>query len=193
MNKRKVTFAAALLLSLWMVSTAVASQQDIKITERISSIDIQVSPKGKQYPIRLSEQQWRGRLSDLEYQVLRREGTERAFSNPLHAEKRRGIYYSRATGQPLFSSLHKYDSHTGWPSFWRPIRLDVVDYHLDRGIFGSQIEVVDSSSGSHLGHVFNDGPRPTRLRFCINAASLIFVPEGETPPPIVQRYLTRHE
>ena len=192
MNKRRVKFAFLLLISLWIVNAG-ASETEVKITKRISSIDIQASPKSKRYPIRLSERQWRSRLSDFEYRVLRQDATERAYSNPLHAEDRRGIYYSRATGQPLFSSEHKYDSHTGWPSFWRPIRLDVVDYHLDRGIFGNRIEVVDSSSGSHLGHVFADGPRPTRWRYCINAASLIFVAEGEEPPPIVQRYLARYE
>ena len=158
----------------------------------IAHIDIEPSPKDKAYPIRYSERQWREQLSDFEYHVLREEGTEYAFSGRYNNEKRPGIYYSRATGQPLFSSEHKYDSGTGWPSFWRPIRLDAVEYHVDRKFFIKRTEVVDSSSGSHLGHIFPDGPRPTGLRFCLNSASLIFVPEGEAPPEIVRSYLARY-
>lgn len=137
------------------------------------------------YPIQLSESQWRERLGDFEYYVLRDKGTERAFSNPMHDNKQRGTYYSRATGQPLFSSEDKYDSRTGWPSFTRPINPDAIVYIEDTALFSRRIEVVDSLSGSHLGHVFNDGPAPTGQRYCINAASLIFVPEGEEPPQIV--------
>ena len=158
------------------------------VVSEITSIDIMLSPHDAVYPIRMSEAEWRNGLDTLAYKVLREQGTERAFSNAMHKEARRGIYYSRATGQPLFSSEHKYDSGTGWPSFWRPISLDVVKYHADRGFFGLRIEVVDSSSGSHLGHVFNDGPAPTGLRYCLNAAALIFVPEGEQAPTIVQEY-----
>ena len=184
-----LTMALAVLVGF----TEEAAAQRVRVEESITTIDIEVNEGAVQYPIQLSEQQWRARLSDFEYKVLRREGTERAYSDPLFAEKRSGIYYSRATGQPLFSSDHKYDSRTGWPSFWRPIRLDVVDYHVDRGLFGTRIEVVDSSSGSHLGHVFRDGPRPTGWRYCINGAALIFVPDGESPPAIVRQYLAQYE
>ncbi|MFW6355186.1 MAG: peptide-methionine (R)-S-oxide reductase MsrB [Spirochaetota bacterium] len=137
------------------------------------------------YPVELPERSWRSRLTDQQYYVLREDGTERAFDNPLHDTKERGIYYSAATGQPLFHSDDKYDSGTGWPSFTKPITPDAVAYMWDRGFFSRRIEVIDSLSGSHLGHVFNDGPDPTGQRYCMNSAALIFVPEGGDPPPLL--------
>ena len=142
----------------------------------------------KLYPIKYSPDGWLNRLSDFEYYILRDKGTEYAFSGKLNNEKRKGIYYSMATGQPLFSSEHKYDSRTGWPSFWRPISNTAIDYYFDRKLFNTRIEITDSSSGSHLGHVFTDGPQPTGLRYCVNSASLIFVPEGEELPDLVKEY-----
>lgn len=162
-------------------------------TENIRSIDVEITPSNYRFPIRKSEEGWRRIIKDdLSYEVLREDGTERPFKNPLWDENRKGVYYSRATGQPLFSSEHKYKSGTGWPSFWRPLKLDSIAYHADRGLFGTRIEVVDSSSGSHIGHLFRDGPRPTGLRFCLNSAALIFVPDGQTPPPIARQYAARY-
>jgi peptide-methionine (R)-S-oxide reductase len=100
-----------------------------------------------------------------------------------------GTYYSAATGQPLFSSESKFNSGSGWPSFYEPIDPDAVVLIQDNKFSLRRVEVVDSASGSHLGHVFPDGPDPTGLRYCINSASLIFVPKGEQPPRIVQDYL----
>ena len=137
------------------------------------------------YPVQLSEEQWRDRLSSKQYDVLREDGTERAFKNPLYDNEQKGIYYSAATGQPLFRSDDKFKSGTGWPSFTRPISPDAVAYMWDRGWFGDRIEVIDSLSGSHIGHVFNDGPQPTGQRYCMNSAALIFVPEGGDPPPML--------
>ncbi|NBF39532.1 MAG: peptide-methionine (R)-S-oxide reductase MsrB [Spirochaetes bacterium] len=153
---------------------------------------MEVQQGRKDYPFELSEREWRSRLSDFEYYVLREDGTERAFANELYDNKQEGVYYSRATGQPLFSSEHKYSSGTGWPSFWRPIDDDAVDYYIDRKMWMERIEVTDSSSGSHLGHVFEDGPEPTGLRYCLNSAALIFVAEGEEPPQIVKDYEARY-
>lgn len=155
-------------------------------------VTVKIQEGEKPYPVELSESEWQNRLSDFEYHVLREDGTERAFSGDLYDTKEDGIYYSRATGQPLFSSEHKYTSGTGWPSFWRPIEFDSVDYYIDRKLWMERIEVTDSSSGSHLGHVFEDGPAPTGLRYCLNSAALIFVPEGEEPPQIVRDYLAAH-
>jgi len=138
------------------------------------------------FPLAIDETVWLERLEPFEYYVLREQGTEYAFSNPMHESKASGIYYSRATGQPLFSSEDKYDSGTGWPSFTKPINPNAVVYLNDTKLFAPRIEVVDSLSGSHLGHVFPDGPAPTGQRYCMNAAALIFVPDGEEPPAFIQ-------
>lgn len=144
-----------------------------------------------QYPINRSEEEWKQMLSDEEYNILREEGTERAFTSPLNDVKKKGIFYSAATGQPLYSSETKFKSGTGWPSFYEPIREDAVVLKEDNRYGMTRIEVVDSSSGSHLGHVFPDGPKPTGLRYCMNGAAMIFVAEGEEPPAIVKDYLER--
>jgi len=146
-----------------------------------------------EYPIVLRDEQWCERLTPFQYSVLRKKDTERAFTGKYYNEHEKGIYYSAATGQPLFSSDAKFDSGTGWPSFYEPVNPDVVVLIEDKSLFGVRVEVVDSSSGSHLGHVFPDGPAPTGLRYCINSASLIFVPEGAEPPQIVREYLEKHE
>lgn len=138
-----------------------------------------------QFPVELSEDQWRSRLTEMQFYVLRQHGTERPFSGELYENREVGIYYSAATGQPLFHSRTKYDSGTGWPSYYEPITPDAVRYRVDTSFGMVRIEVVDSLSGSHLGHVFPDGPEPTGLRYCINSAALIFVPEGGEAPPVL--------
>ena len=146
----------------------------------------------KTYPIRMTMEEWKNRLSPLQYAVLRESATEPAFSGKYYNEHRKGTFYSAATGQPLFSSQTKFDSGSGWPSFYAPITQDAVVLREDSSYGMRRIEVMDSSSGSHLGHVFNDGPQPTGLRYCINSDALIFVPEGEEPPEIVQEYRQQH-
>ncbi|MEM7658794.1 MAG: peptide-methionine (R)-S-oxide reductase MsrB [Bacteroidota bacterium] len=140
------------------------------------------------YPIQKTDAEWKELLSSEQFRVLRQQGTEFAFSGEYWDNKKTGTYYSAATGQPLFSSEHKYKSGTGWPSFYQPIDENAVKEVVDRSHGMTRIEIVDSGSGSHLGHVFNDGPDPTGLRYCMNSASLIFVAEGEELPPIVQEW-----
>jgi methionine-R-sulfoxide reductase len=141
------------------------------------------------FPIVLSEEEWKARLTPFRYHVLREKGTEMAFTGDLLDVHEEGIFYSAATGQPLFRSKDKFDSGTGWPSFTAPITQDAVILKEDSSFGMRRVEVLDSSSGSHLGHVFDDGPPPTGLRYCINSASLLFVPGGAEPPQIVKNYL----
>ena len=153
--------------------------------EEVSGIPLTSLSENFEYPIQYSEGEWRRILQDdFLYYVLREQGTERPWLNEYNENKQQGTYYSAATGQPLFSSETKYDSRTGWPSFWEPIDPDAVHLIADYTHGTLRVEVVDSLSGSHLGHVFPDGPDPTGLRYCMNSASMIFVPEGGEPPVI---------
>lgn len=124
-----------------------------------------------------ADRELRARLTPLQYEVTQKEGTERAFHNEYWDEKRQGIYVDVVSGEPLFLSSDKYDSGTGWPSFTRPVTPDAVTEHVDRTLWMVRTEVRSRIAGSHLGHVFPDGPAPTGLRYCMNSAALRFVPQ----------------
>ncbi|MFP4277765.1 MAG: peptide-methionine (R)-S-oxide reductase MsrB [Wenzhouxiangella sp.] len=132
----------------------------------------------------LSADQWREILTAEEFRVLRREGTERAFSSPLDSEYGDGTYICAGCHLALFSSDHKYDSGTGWPSFWQPIDPEHVGTKTDFKLILPRTEYHCARCGGHQGHVFEDGPPPTGQRWCNNGVALRFVPAGQTPPDL---------
>ena len=129
------------------------------------------------FPVTKSDAEWQSRLSASAYDVLRREGTERPYSSPLNREHRSGRFACAGCDAALFSSATKFDSHTGWPSFWQPLE-GAVGESRDTMLGMVRTEVHCGACGGHLGHVFNDGPRPTGLRYCMNGVAMRFM-EGQ--------------
>ena len=133
--------------------------------------------KEKTYEVSKTDEEWKEQLTDMEYYVLRKEGTERAFSSPLNKNYKEGIYVCKGCDTPLFESKHKYDSGSGWPSFDREIKGNVA-FSTDYNLGYARTEEHCATCGGHLGHVFNDGPRETTgKRHCINGVALKFIPK----------------
>ena len=138
------------------------------------------APAGK-FEIEKSDDEWRKLLTPAQYDVLRKHGTERPGTSPLNAEKRKGTFACAGCDLPLFASDTKYESGTGWPSFWQPL-ADAVGTTTDRSFLMTRTEVHCRRCGGHLGHVFDDGPKPTGLRYCMNGVALKFVPNAASGP-----------
>jgi methionine-R-sulfoxide reductase len=158
-------------LFLSFVTLSACSQVNKNTSVQTDSIKI----KKENFPISKTESEWRSILSPIAFDVMVKEGTEPPFKNPYHDNHKKGIYVSAATGEPLFSSEDKFDSGTGWPSFTKPINDKAVIWTKDTSYGMTRDEIIETKTGLHLGHVFNDGPTPTGLRYCINSAALKFV------------------
>ena len=156
------TLLLVLLLGAWILPAAPAPADENKGETKVYS--------------RPSDEELRERLSELQWRVTQEEGTEAPFRNEYWDNKEPGIYVDIASGEPLFSSNEKYKSGTGWPSFWKPIDAENIVEKKDRKLFMTRTEVRSKNGDSHLGHLFSDGPEPTGLRYCMNSASMRFIP-----------------
>ena len=167
--KRRLLLIGLVLVAA--VTTALAGEQ-IKVYS-LEAADYVMSEQ-----VVKSEAEWRQLLTPLQYQVMREQGTERAYTSSLHDSKEHGVYRCAGCSLELFHSDDKYDSGTGWPSYYKPINKENVGFDIDRSFFVTRTEVHCIRCGSHLGHVFEDGPEPTRLRYCINGVTLTFKEKG---------------
>lgn len=129
-----------------------------------------------EFEIKKTEDEWRSTLTSEQFRVLRQHGTERARTSPLDKQYGKGLYVCAGCGLPLFSSETKFDSGTGWPSFFQPIE-GAIETTIDKSLFMTRVETHCSRCGGHLGHVFEDGPKPTGQRYCMNGVSLTFIPD----------------
>lgn len=193
----KTTFYLIFALSLAILFGTRVYSDDKEELMKVNNAPLQSDAaiwdgNGKSF-VKPSKNDLKSRLTPLQYEVTQNDATERPFNNEYWDNKRDGIYVDIVSGEPLFSSTDKYKSGTGWPSFTRPIGKDVLTTHKDRKLFYTRVELRSKIADSHLGHVFDDGPRPTGERYCINSASLRFVPKEKLAESGYGEYLSLFE
>ncbi len=174
-NKLTLTILVGVIVLIAIVFYQTQKPQAIQTTTPTESSGQIISGKFNKSSFK-TDDQWRKILNPEQYHILREAGTEIPFTGALNHEKRKGTYYSVGCDKPLFRSEQKYDSGTGWPSFWEPITEDALVLRKESTLGDNRIEVLDTCGG-HLGHVFDDGPPPTGKRYCMNSIALKFVPD----------------
>lgn len=170
------------ILSLVLLTTAACQQKSTSKTQSSSTVVNNSEPAEATFEVTKTAEQWKSELTDQEYYVLREAGTERAFTGDLWDSKADGVYTCRGCALPLFDSETKFKSGTGWPSYYQPLNDTCIDEDTDHLLGYARTEVHCSRCGGHMGHVFNDGPKPTGLRYCINSVSLDFVDRKDVKP-----------
>jgi methionine-R-sulfoxide reductase len=186
--------AAAIAIALGSAVTSAAAQSSVKSgTQPVAANTAKTGALWMTDFKKPSDAELKKTLTSVQYQVTQHEGTERPFQNEYWDNHEAGIYVDVVSGEPLFSSLDKYDSGTGWPSFTKPLEPTNVKTKTDRSLFMARTEVRSAHADSHLGHVFDDGPQPTGLRYCMNSASMRFIPVSKLAEEGYGQYVTLFE